>query len=164
MVILLSNSPGPCTNAASNTEKGDSSDEGMSDCELCRRKRRELFILVAAASCGVVKFLWNYCKVTSGHHHVWMDNLHPVPCIYSATYSIHSTFHIYIAKMVKKMLDFRYTGGMNGIIAQQSLNMDNLLVSETNTFCLGFFVVVQIFLESLSYLKETNIPFAIVWL
>lgn len=57
MPILLSNSPGTCTNAAANTEKGESAGEGMSDHELCRRKRRGIFILVVAASCGVVKFL-----------------------------------------------------------------------------------------------------------
>lgn len=51
-----------------------------------------------------------------------------------------------------------------GLQPNKSLNIDNLLISETNKFCLVFFFLVQIFLESVSYLKEINIPFENIWL
>lgn len=114
----FTNSPGTCTNAAASTEKGDGSGEGISNCELSRRKGREINI------CGS-SILWFgkvFVKLQQSHqchHHVWMDNLHPVPLIYSATYSSHSTFFYIQLKLRKKMLDFRYTGGMNGITAQK---------------------------------------------
>lgn len=114
----FTNSPGTCTNAAASTEKGDGSGEGINNCELSRRKGREINI------CGS-SILWFgkvFVKLQQSHqchHHVWMDNLHPVPLIYSATYSSHSTFFYIQLKLRKKMLEFRYTGGMNGITAQK---------------------------------------------